>query len=262
MLTRALLVVLVLLNLSVALWWMLRSDAVPPEVKPPSGVASLQLLAADEPLPATDAARGTAPLEDADDVAKEATTPPPAAVETAAPSPSADAGAGSDSSPPRAVAAAISEAPRCVALGPFPDQAAAQAAQGRLGEALGRARLQEQSSPSSTARYRVMLPPAASREEAQATVQRIVAAGLGDYYIIAQGPEANAIALGQYRNREGAERRLEALRAAGFQARLQGGDAAAAWWLQGTLGTGQTADGVRRRSGAAQQRSLECARLR
>ncbi len=264
MLTRALLVVLVLLNLSVALWWMLRGDVVLPEVKPPSGVATLQLLAADEPLPATDAARGTAPLEDADDVAKEATTPPPAAVETAAPSPSpsADAGAGSDSSPPRAVALATSEAPHCVALGPFPDQAAAQTAQVRLGEALGRARLQQQSSPSSTARYRVMLPPAASREEAQATVQRIVAAGLGDYYIIAQGPKANAIALGQYRNREGAERRLQALRSAGFQARLQGSDAAATWWLQGALGAGQTADGVRRRSGAAQQRSLECARLR
>ncbi len=266
MLTRALIVVLVLLNLSVALWWMLRSDPLPQDVKPPSGVASLQLLAPDDSLPATDAAKGTAPLEDA---ANEASTPPVATVVPSEPAPTPLPATNTESAADKAVqapsqVAAVEPSPvrRCVALGPFPDQATAQAAQARLGNALGTARLQEQSSPSTTTRYRVMLPPAASREDAQATVQRIVAAGLGDYYIIAQGPEANAIALGQYRNREGAERRLETLRAAGFQARLQGGDAAATWWLQGTLGAGQTADGVRRRSGAAQQRSLDCTRLR
>ena len=113
-------------------------------------------------------------------------------------------------------------------------------------------------------RYRVLLPPAASREEAQATVKRIVAAGVSDYYIMAQGEEANAIALGQYRNREGADRRLAALSAAGFKATMvaSGGDGSAQWWLDATLADGTGAAAVRQRTGAAQQRSLECARLR
>jgi autotransporter adhesin len=82
-------------------------------------------------------------------------------------------------------------------LGPFAARAAASAAQGRAGTLLSQARLREQPAASGSARYRVLLPAAASREEAQATVKRIVAAGLGDYYIISQGEDANAVALGQ-----------------------------------------------------------------
>ncbi|HEL7630623.1 TPA: SPOR domain-containing protein, partial [Stenotrophomonas maltophilia] len=98
--------------------------------------------------------------------------------------------------------------------------------------------------------------------EAQATVKRIVAAGLGDYYIISQGEDANAVALGQYRNREGAERRIAAVQAAGFQPRLVASGDAGQWWVDGQLaGTAQPAQ-VQQRSGAARQQSLECARLR
>ncbi|MDI9250696.1 SPOR domain-containing protein, partial [Stenotrophomonas sp. RS-48] len=133
---------------------------------------------------------------------------------------------------------------------------------GRAGALLSQARLREQPAASGSARYRVLLPAAASREEAQATVKRIVAAGLGDYYIISQGEDANAVALGQYRNREGAERRIAAVQAAGFQPRLVASGDAGQWWLDGQLaGTAQPAQ-VKQRSGAARQQSLECARLR
>jgi hypothetical protein len=108
-----------------------------------------------------------------------------------------------------------------------------------------------------------MMPAAASREEAQATVKRIAAAGISDYYIMGQGDDANAIALGQYRNREGAERRLAALSAAGFNARLVGGsEGSAQWWVDAALSATASPSAARQRTGAAQQRSLECAGLR
>ncbi|HDS1036179.1 TPA: SPOR domain-containing protein [Stenotrophomonas maltophilia] len=122
--------------------------------------------------------------------------------------------------------------------------------------------MREQPAASGSARYRVLLPAAASREDAQATVKRIVAAGLSDYYIISQGEESNAIALGQYRNREGAERRIAAVQAAGFQPRLVASGDAGQWWLEGQLAAGSEPAQAQQRSGAAQQRSLECTRLR
>lgn len=265
MLTRALIVFLVLLNVSVALWWMLRGEPVVPDVKPPSGVAELQLVDAAAPATAPSPTASTAPLTDATPIAAE-----PAAAVAASPSTEAPATAEARPAPvaaaPPAPAAEPARTPaapeRCVALGPFADQAAAQGALAKAGAALTRTRLREQSTPGATSRYRVMMPPAETREAAQVTVQRIVAAGLSDYYVIGQGPDANAIALGQYRNREGAERRLAALRAAGFQAQLSGGEGASTWWLQGALADGKADPGLRQRSGAAQQRSLDCAGLR
>ncbi|HHA2714743.1 TPA: SPOR domain-containing protein, partial [Stenotrophomonas maltophilia] len=134
--------------------------------------------------------------------------------------------------------------------------------QGKAGTLLSQVRLREQPAASGSARYRVMLPAAANREEAQATVKRIVAAGLSDYYIISQGEEANAVALGQYRNREGAERRMAAVQAAGFQPRLVASGDAGQWWLEGQLAAGTQPAQAQQRSGAAQSRSLECTRLR
>ncbi|MEN5426853.1 SPOR domain-containing protein [Stenotrophomonas pennii] len=262
MLTRALIVFLVLLNVSVALWWMLRGGPVVPDVQPPSGVAELQLVDAAAPATAPSPTASTAPLTDTTPIAAE-----PAAAVAASPSTEAPATAPVAAAPappaPAAEPAPTPAAPeRCVALGPFADQAAAQGALAKAGAALTRTRLREQSTPGATSRYRVMMPPAETREAAQVTVQRIVAAGLSDYYVIGQGPDANAIALGQYRNREGAERRLAALRAAGFQAQLSGGEGASTWWLQGALADGKADPGLRQRSGAAQQRSLDCAGLR
>lgn len=261
MLTRALIVLLVLLNVSVALWWLLRAEpASGPATAAPTGVAELRLLAAGSTVSPASPSTPTAPLQ-------EATPEAPASRQVAADPPRAPepVEAEAPAAPPAPAPAAMApqDAPqRCVALGPFADQAAAQAAQAKVGGALLQPHLREQAVAGATARFRVMMPPAESREAAQATVQRILAAGLSDYYIIGQGPDANAIALGQYRNREGAERRLAALREAGFQAQLSGGEGASSWWLQGALTDAGAAAGLRQRSGAAQQRSLDCAGLR
>ena len=280
MLTRALIVVLAILNVGVALWWMLRGEPVPtPPAEPPTGVARLQLLdtpnaaAAPAPSAAQPAAASTA-LADATPA-----PPKPAAPTTPAPAAPAPSTAPAPSNVPASSTAAVApavgrptETPpapappaplQCISLGPFADRDTAMAAQGNAGTLLQRSRLREVAKPGASSTYRVMLPAAASREEAQATVKRIAAAGISDYYIMAQGEDTNAIALGQYRNREGAERRMAALAAAGFSARLVGGTAGTAqWWVDAALAGQATPSAARQRSGAAQQRSLECAGLR
>lgn len=275
MLTRALIVVLAILNVGVALWWMLRGEppAAPPA--PPTGVAQLQLLPGNAP-PAAVAAVAAAPAEALEDATPVAPVPAPAeksrtadtpASAAVAPAPAPVAAAPATAAVAAPVPPAAVEVPpvplQCLSLGPFADRATAQTAQGKAGSLLRGARLREVADAGAT-RYRVLLPAASSREEAQATVKRIVAAGLSDYYIIAQGEEINAIALGQYRNREGAERRLAALSAAGFNARLvpSGGDGSAQWWLDATLAAQASPAQARQRSGAAQQRSLDCAQVR
>ena len=276
MLTRALIVVLVILNLGVALWWLLRGEPVSEPPASPVGVAQLEVLPPTQAPPAAATPTNNAPaLQDVTPASAPAAAPvtpeaPPPAV-AAAPTPAPAATAPAVAPGPAAAPAVAPPAPvappaapvQCVSLGPFADRATAQAAQSRAGSALRTARLREVADAGAT-RYRVLLPPAASREEAQATVKRIVAAGVSDYYIIAQGEETHAIALGQYRNREGADRRLAALSAAGFKAKMvaSGGDGSAQWWLDATLAAGTEAAAARQRSGAAQQRSLECARVR
>ncbi len=284
MLTRALIVVLAILNLGVASWWLLRTEPTrAPAPTPPSGVAELRWLpggtdavaaaqtsaAPTEALVAREAAPGAA-LAPADAPAAvptptaapqpqpTAAAPVAALAKPAAPTPPVAETPAPEKPAPEKPAAP----PRCIALGPFADRAAAVAAQGRAGSLLAPARLREQPAASGSARYRVLLPAATSRDEAQATVKRIVAAGLSDYYIIGQGEEANAIALGQYRNREGAERRMAAVQAAGFQPRLVASGEAGQWWLEGQLASGSEPAQVQQRSAAAQQRSLDCTRLR
>ena len=284
MLTRALIVVLAVLNLGVACWWLLRDAPQKPAPPPqPAGVAELRWVPGGADANAASeatAAAPTAPLMEREPAAKTAVaaTPAPAPAVLAKPEipkpQTADAtpvaAAAKPATPPAPVPApekpvtppAAAEPPRCVALGPFADRAAATGAQGKAGTLLSQVRLREQPAASGSARYRVMLPAAANRDEAQATVKRIVAAGLSDYYIISQGEEANAVALGQYRNREGAERRMAAVQAAGFQPRLVASGDAGQWWLEGQLAAGTQPAQAQQRSGAAQSRSLECTRLR
>ncbi|WP_217537603.1 SPOR domain-containing protein [Stenotrophomonas sp. GbtcB23] len=272
MLTRALIVVLAILNVGVALWWMLRGEPVPTPPATPTGVAQLQLLdspsapAAAAPAPAAASAQPAATTTALTDTTPAPPKPTaPATPDPAAPNPAPTASvAPAVGRPTETPPAPTPRAPlQCISLGPFADRDTAMAAQGKAGELVQRSRLREVPKSGASSTYRVMMPAAASREEAQATVKRIAAAGISDYYIMAQGEDANAIALGQYRNREGAERRLAALSAAGFSARLVGGsEGSAQWWVDAALADKASPGAARQRSGAAQQRSLECAGLR
>lgn len=248
MLIRALIVVLAIFNAGVTLWWLSRpavSDAPVPAMSPPEGVPVLQLRA-EVPL--------VEPVLTADAGADAGTSVADAPAVAAKPQPAAEVAPVAASAQP---AAAV-----CVSLGTFADRAQLDAARARAGSTLEQVRARELAA-AAAASYRVMLPPAASRQAAQETVKRIVAAGISDYFIIGQGEQANAIALGQFRNRDGAQRRLDKLLAAGFPAQIQPSTPAAArWWLDARLADGVTAARARQATGAERVQSLDCAKLR
>ena len=235
MLIRALIVLLIVLNVGVAAWWISRPNPLPPALPTqPAEIPRLRLLS-------------------------ETGTP-------TAPGPSPSPSPVSVPPPPAAMAAAVVEPAtpaRCFSLGPFADQAAARSAAARIGSQATRGTPRE--APGKAAQgYNVVLPPQADREAAQALAQRIGASGFDDYLVVNSGAQANGIALGRYRSREGAERRQSALRAAGFDAQLQplGDESATQWWLDVAAAAGVTATGLRSGAGASQSRSLDCALLR
>ncbi|MCA7023562.1 MULTISPECIES: SPOR domain-containing protein [Stenotrophomonas] len=254
MLIRFLIVALAILNLGVALWWMTPrpAPAAAPEVRE-TGVATLELV----PMDAVDAGAPAVPAP-----AAVAAAPAPAALQDAAKATATSAVATPAPATPEPTAAAPSRPLQCSSFGPFQSREQAQAAAAALGADLSRSQLREVQPKAAS--YRVLTSQAASREEAQAMARRIVEAGFSDYFIIAQGDDANAVALGQYRNREGAERRMAALAAAGFPVRIVGNgvEAGASWWLDVAHAATVAADDLHRRSGAAQRQALECARLR
>lgn len=230
MYVRALIVVLATLNVGVALWWATRPAASPPS--PPAvaaGVASLQLLPPPGPVaaPAPAAAPASPPATP---------VPAPAAAEVAKTAPAGE---------------------RCLSFGPYPDQAAADAVRGTAGGLLQSPRLREVAEASS---FRVMLNGVGDKAAAQAVVARIKAAGLNDYYVIGSATQ-NDIALGQYRNREGAERRQAELAAAGFQAQVvpSGGGSGSRWWVDART---RADNAALRALHAPGQRPLDCAALR
>lgn len=233
MLIRALIVLLIVLNVGVAAWWISRPEPSSPALPAqPPGVPRLQLLSESGKTDAPPPAQAPVPVM---------SSPPPAAVAAAEPATPV----------------------QCFSVGPFADQAAAGSAAARIGNRITRGLPREV--PGKTAQgYNVALPPQADREAAQALAQRIGAAGFDDYLVVNSGAQANGIALGRYRSREGAERRQAALRAAGFDAQLQpiGNEGAAQWWLDVAAAAGITASGLRSGAGASQSRSLDCALLR
>src|SRR5690606_22622698 len=68
------------------------------------------------------------------------------------------------------------------------------------------------------ANWRVYLADLESPEAAQAMAARIGAAGFSDFLVMREG-DANSIALGLFSTLDGAQRRVDALQAAGFPAR-------------------------------------------
>lgn len=217
MLIRALIVVLLVLNLGVALWWALRTqpadDAV---IASAPGVARLQL-------------------------ASEVT-------------PSTLAGA-----PDRAAAQVAIE--RCASLGPFADAAGAEAAIARLQPLVVQVR-QRRDYAGKPRSWRVFLPPYADVEQAEAAARRALDAGFRDYYVIREGVDANALALGLFRGESSARERAAALAAAGFAAQVEPvGAGPVEYWLD--IGAAATfdLDGGQALVGAAKAEPLDCERF-
>ncbi|MCW0398794.1 hypothetical protein NB688_000608 [Xanthomonas sacchari] len=282
MLVRALLVVLTILNLGVAVWWAMQPPTPPAVPMPavPAGVATLQLVN-EAPAPAAAptapaAAPVAAPADAQADTAVAADTveavpaqaDAPAAPTTAAPStaptpPAAVPAPAPTQSQVEPAAKPAADAAVCLSVGPYPDRDAAQAAVAALAPGAPRPRLREAADSDATS-FRVILPTIGGEDGLRQATERIVAAGIRDYYPLRQGDAGNAIALGQYRSREGAERRRQELARAGFNADLipSGGSGQSRWWLDLRADSAAQAATLRRQLGAARQRVLDCGALR
>ncbi|MCD9031736.1 SPOR domain-containing protein [Luteimonas sp. Y-2-2-4F] len=250
MLARAAVLLLIVLNLGVGLWWTLRA---PPQADPlpaqPPGVPRLQ-LASEVQAAAAEAPRAGG-IASAGDAAPDA-SPAPAAQ---APARGEDVVDTED-----ALAAAPAGAvPVCHRLGPFADEAALARASARLQPQVERAFARAVAT--APRGWRVWLPPQADRDAAQAVAERLGAAGFDDHFILG-GSEANAIALGRFGSESAARRHVAALQAAGFEARAEPlGEVSTAQWLDVVAAAGFDAQAAGRASGT-EVRPLDCATLR
>lgn len=211
MLTRALIVLLLVLNLGVALWWANRpGPPAPPTETPSPGVERLQLVSE----------QGAAP---------------PA---TAAEPPAID---------------------RCLRLGPFATADAAATVQTRLQPRAVQVRPHRDYA--GTARsWKVLLPPAADIAAAEAAAARIAAAGFRDWFVIRDGEDERAVALGLYRNESAARERADALKAAGFAVELVPvGAGPARHWLDVAAPATLAAADLQAATGAPGIEPIDCA---
>ncbi|MCD0278511.1 SPOR domain-containing protein [Xanthomonas melonis] len=276
MYVRALIVVLIVLNAGVALWWAMQPPPAPPAAPAqPSGVARLEIVPQSaRSAPGTGgqpragetgdaaasgaSAEGQAPAaavaataEDSSATARDAALPERGSSATGV------AAAATTSHTAVPVPPAASE--RCVRLGSYATRADAEAALARIRGRVSRSSVREDTD-AGVSTFRVMLPNVGDRAAAQALVKRIAAAGIGDYYVIAQG-EDNTVALGQYQSRERAERRQASLVSAGFPAQLvPSGNGQSRWWID--VRSTVAAAALQGTAGATRQRSLDCAALR
>jgi hypothetical protein len=224
MMYRALLVFLVVINLGVAAWWALRSPAQREErVALPEGVPRLQLL---QEAPARMRAAATA-------------------------SASTLARATADNVPTQ-----------CVSFGPYANPALLRRAHERLQPQVLVARVRDV--PVGTPRgWRVYVPPFGTHEQAQALVDKMIAAGIDDLLVMPTGPDRNGVALGRFGNEDAARRRQAQLQAAGFSAQIAPiGNVATEGWID--IGAVAAFDVARAAQDAAapQTRPLDCATLR
>jgi SPOR domain len=230
---RASIVLLAVLNLGVAAWWLLRPDTVPAAVvDPPSGIARLQLLS-------------------------ERVGPAPAKVEAAATKPD------ETEAPAAAAAEAPAAAERCYSFGPFADAATLATAQAALRPGALRLRTRETREGGGRG-WRVYLPAAADRAAANANADKLKAAGFTDLLVVGDGTEANSVALGRFSSEPRAQQHAQALRAAGFEgARAEPlGEVRIARWIDLAAAEGFDAAAARRASGATQSRATDCAGVR
>lgn len=228
MLTRALIVLLIVLNLGVAAWWMLRPA---PQVAADTALAGMpQLqLAGERVSPRRIAASLPAP----------ATTTATPAVEIAK----------------------QDDAPQCFRFGPFVDAASAGAAAAKLRGSVRKAAARTIAAGGKD--WTVWLPPFADMTSAQARALEIAGAGIKDYYVVAEGAQANAIMLGRYGSQENAQRRIAELRGKGIEAQAQPpADAVPQSWVDVEASAGFGFAAAQARIGAAGVKPLACAASR
>ena len=167
-----------------------------------------------------------------------------------------------DVPPPPDAAAPATQAPasRCFAFGPF-DAAGSARARAHLQPLVDTLQLRADAS-AAVRGWRVWLPSQPDRAAANALAARIAAAGFKDLFVMPDGGEPNAIALGRFASVAPAQQRAQALQAAGFPARAEPLlPAAAPRWLDVRVDGAFDADAQRLAVSALQAQPLDCTRL-
>lgn len=234
MLLRATIVILVMLNLGAAGWWLLRPlVTTATETHAVAGDAP-RLRLVGEPV----ATMVPAPAQGTPAASLPATSPAQAR---------------------RATGPAGTTADVCLRFGPFAEATARDAARHALSAAGVSAVMRD--SPARSARgWKVALPALASREAAVAMAERIKAAGIRDLYVMNEGTDANSIALGRFGSEDAARRREAELRSKGFAAQATPlGDTPAQAWLDARLPATTNPAAL---AGVAPSRGIDCATLR
>jgi hypothetical protein len=236
MLLRAIVVLLVILNFGVAVWWAVRGEPGDAAALVDTGPSTLRLVGE----PAADGVDAPASVA-LDSIEPDATA----------------ASAGTDSQVPVDTALRAADPAQCVALGPFADAPTRDAALAQLSPvAVAVAARDVGETPRG---WRVWMAPLPDRAAADAMVARLLAAGFNDYYVIADGAEANGIALGRFGSEPAATARAQALRDAGFDADAAPlGSTLTRHWIDATLAEGDTGDALRARVGAARVETRDC----
>ena len=184
MLSRALIALLLTMNLGVALWLWLRPvpEPVESQVRMDGETPSLVLLSEEESEPGS-----TETLAEPD-------SPPE-------PTPGMDRLA-------------------CVEIGPFLTQADLRRAMNAFTPSAERLQFRETRALASRG-YWVYLPAQGSRDAALAAARELSGKGLRDYYVVTAGERENTISLGLFRELANAQQRHDQVRAMGFDAQLQ-----------------------------------------
>lgn len=160
--------------------------------------------------------------------------------------------------PPSTASAPVVARALCLSFGPFVDATTRDAVRPRL-QALSQKLVARDSRSRAARGWRVYMPALASREAAQQLMDKIKAAGINDWYIIATGDEANSVALGRYGSEDSARRREAQLAAKGFTARAEPlGDTPPQWWLDARIAPDASRSAL---AAIAPSRPLDCARL-
>lgn len=203
MISRALIALLLVMNLVLAVWLWLR-----PAAQADGGLSSLPggapplILLSEEPGEAPDAMNASA----------EPDGPP-------------------QPTPPR-------DRLECAEIGPFLTQADLRRVMNAFAPSAERIQFRETRTLTNRG-YWVYLPAQRSRDAALSVARELSAKGLRDYYVVTSGERENMISLGLFQNLENARQRHEQLRALGFDARLQPrSDEIPNYWIDLAAGPG------------------------
>ncbi len=108
----------------------------------------------------------------------------------------------------------------CFTIGPFEEEARAEAARQRLAELDVEPR-QRMTRDQEVYGYQILLPPRASREAALEATRELQAQGVEDYFIVSEGELENAVSVGLFERKRFAVRHADYLNDLGFDAELR-----------------------------------------